>query len=85
MATATMTTKGQITVPKEVREALNLQPGDLVDFVLTRDRVAEMHPRNRKLEDLIGMIKYDGPRISIEEMSGLGPSRVLRKSRRKRR
>jgi antitoxin PrlF len=83
MATATMTTKGQITVPKEIRDALNLQPGDLVDFVLTGDRVAEMRPRNRRLADLIGMIKYDGPPITIEQMRGLGPERMRRKHGRK--
>ena len=33
MATATLTSKGQITMPQEVRQTLGLQTGDKVDFV----------------------------------------------------
>ena len=36
MATA-LTVKGQVTIPKRVRDALGLKPGDLVDFVLGND------------------------------------------------
>lgn len=35
MAEATITSKGQITVPKEVRKALNVQEGDVLDFAST--------------------------------------------------
>jgi AbrB family looped-hinge helix DNA binding protein len=34
MPTATVTSKGQVTIPRKVREALRLRPGDRVDFVL---------------------------------------------------
>ena len=37
MAAATLTSKGQITVPKEVRDALGVGPGDRVDFVRMED------------------------------------------------
>lgn len=33
-----MTSKGQVTIPKEVRDLLGLEPGSAVDFVLTPDR-----------------------------------------------
>lgn len=36
---ATVTSKGQITVPKKVREALGLQPGSQVDFEIRGDEV----------------------------------------------
>jgi antitoxin PrlF len=68
MATATMTTKGQVTIPKEIRDALHLQPGDRVDFVLLRDGTALLRPRTGRLEDLFGMIKYDGPPVTTEQM-----------------
>jgi AbrB family looped-hinge helix DNA binding protein len=35
--TTTMTIKGQVTIPKKVREALRLSPGDGVDFDVNRD------------------------------------------------
>ena len=34
MATSRMTTKGQVTIPKEVRERLGLQPGDELEFTV---------------------------------------------------
>lgn len=37
MATTTMTVKGQVTIPKKVREALRLSPGDGVDFDVNRE------------------------------------------------
>ncbi len=35
MASATLTSKGQLTVPKSVREALGLESGDRIEFVET--------------------------------------------------
>lgn len=52
----TMTTKGQITVPVEVRTALGLQPGDQVAFVSREDGVIELHPRKRSVLGLFGMV-----------------------------
>lgn len=69
MAIATMTTKGQITVPKEIRDALRLHPGDRVDFVLGKDGTATLRPAKRSLLDLCGMLKYDGPPVTIEQMN----------------
>ena len=34
---STVTSKGQVTIPKRVRERLGLQPGDKVDFSLSKD------------------------------------------------
>ncbi|MBO9524255.1 MAG: AbrB/MazE/SpoVT family DNA-binding domain-containing protein [Nocardioidaceae bacterium] len=68
MPQATMTSKGQITVPKEVRDELGIVPGTKVDFVRVSDREYRLRPKNRSVEDLFGIIKYDGPPITLEDM-----------------
>lgn len=35
---ATVTTKGQVTIPKNIRDRLNIRPNDRVDFIIERDR-----------------------------------------------
>lgn len=47
MAT-TMTVKGQVTIPKKVRDALRLAPGDGVDFDVNREGQVVVHKTGRK-------------------------------------
>lgn len=50
-----MTSKGQVTVPKVVRDRLGIQPGDVLIFAVEGNR-AEVHPQRRKtLADLAGL------------------------------
>ena len=42
--TSTVTSKGQITLPAEIRKRLNLQPGDKLDFIVREDGTIEVHP-----------------------------------------
>ena len=60
MATATVTSKGQITLPKEVREHLGLKRGDRVDFSI--DPQGDIHVRatKRRVGDLFGFLKRPG-------------------------
>lgn len=69
MSQATMTSKGQITIPKDVRDALGLEPGVKIDFIRVNDGEYRLRPKNLHVSDLFGIIKYDGPPISIEEMN----------------
>lgn len=59
MAVSTMTSKGQTTVPKEVREALDLEPGVKLRWEVHGSRVAITTERPA-LYDLQGFIKH-GP------------------------
>ncbi len=74
MSEATLTTKGQITIPKAVREALRLEAGDKVEFELRPDGSVVMIPRNGPVEGLFGLLKRTGtarsPRaLTVEEMN----------------
>lgn len=66
---ATVTSKGQITIPADVRKALGLETGSVVDFVPTGHGTYEMVPRTTSIMDLAGALPHHGRPISIEEMN----------------
>src|ERR1700730_15068774 len=68
MPTSTVTSKGQITIPKEVRERLGLRTGDRVSFDLREDGVVEMEPENLDLMLLCGIVKPKVKGVTVEEM-----------------
>ena len=69
MSTATLTSKGQITIPKEVRKALSLEAGHRVAFLVREDGVAEMRPETIDLMSLFGAIKPPVKGVSLEDMN----------------
>lgn len=69
MSTATMTSKGQMTVPKDVRDELGLEAGMKVDFVRVGPKEYRLRPKNLSVEDLFGILEYDGPAMTIDEMN----------------
>lgn len=70
MAVATMTSKGQITIPSRVREALGLEKGDRVEFVEQGEGQFAIVPATRSVRELKGLLqrKQSKP-VSIEEMN----------------
>ena len=69
MPAATITSKGQITIPAPVRAALNLDVGDRVEFVeLEKGRFAIV-PATIPLQRLKGIIRKPERPVSIEEMN----------------
>lgn len=68
MSTSTVTSKGQITIPKEIQDALNLHPGDRLDFIIENGRVY-VQPADVDVRSLSGLLyKPDRKPISLEEM-----------------
>lgn len=59
MATATITSKGQVTIPKDVRDALGLRQGDRVEFSVEEDGTIRIRRKTRSLLDLVGILKTD--------------------------
>ncbi len=69
MALATLTKKGQVTIPKAVRDSLRLQTGDKLEFVVTGSREALFRPVTKKVDDVFGRLhKPERKTVSIEEM-----------------
>jgi AbrB family looped-hinge helix DNA binding protein len=68
MSTATLTSKGQTTIPKEVRERLNLKPGDRLDFIFDEDGTLRVVPLNVRLDDLKSILPAPKRVLSNEEL-----------------
>jgi antitoxin PrlF len=68
MPSAVVTSKGQITIPKEVREALGVDAGDRVEFVESAKGVFEIVAASRDVRELKGMIARPRKPVSVEDM-----------------
>ena len=68
MSNATLTSKGQITIPKEIRDSLGLKPKDRLSFTQMPNGTVIMRVKNKSILDLADLIKYKGPNIPIEKM-----------------
>ena len=74
MPATTMTSKGQITIPKPVREHLGVATGDRLDFTIAADRTVRLSPVTGSVEDLYGLLQRPGKApVSLAEMErGIG-------------
>ena len=70
MALAKITSKGQVTIPKAVRDSLKVYAGDKIEFVITEEGQALIRPITKKVDDVYGRLyKPDRKPISIEKMN----------------
>jgi antitoxin PrlF len=70
MASATLTSKGQITIPVRVRAALALDPGDRIEFVEVGKGEFNIVAATRSVRELSGILYRKGRKpVSIEEMN----------------
>lgn len=69
MSTATITSKGQITIPADVRRALDVGTGDRVEFVQVEPGRFELVAATRSVRELKGRFGRPPRVVSIEEMN----------------
>jgi AbrB family looped-hinge helix DNA binding protein len=69
MPTATLTSKGQVTIPIQVRTALGLGAGDKIDFFEIEKGQYAIKPRTGSIRDLEGCIPKLDHVVTIEEMN----------------
>lgn len=68
MPTSTQTSRGQTTIPQSVRQALNLQPGDRIEFILEGHHVVVCRA-DADLTSLDGLLDHsDREAVSVEAM-----------------
>jgi antitoxin PrlF len=69
MPTATMTSKGQVTIPAQTRANLRLGSGSTFTVRETADGEIVLKPKRVDIRSLRGFLKYDGPPVSIEDIN----------------
>lgn len=69
MSSATITSKGQVTIPIDVRQSLRLEAGDRVEFVEVEPGRFEIVPSTRSVKELKGMFGKASRIVSVEEMN----------------
>lgn len=65
MISSTLTSKGQITIPKKIREMLKLKTSDRVIFVPLEDGKVLMTTETAPAESLFGMLKHRAPKKAV--------------------
>ena len=69
MALATLTSKGQVTIPKEIRESLHLHTGDKIEILVKESGEAVIRPICQKVDDIFCILKNINQKaLSIDEM-----------------
>ena len=66
---ATLTSKGQLTLPKPLRDRLALRTGDRLDCIATDDGLIEIVPMRQPSSKLRGILPKPSKRLSVDEMN----------------
>jgi len=65
---ATVTSKGQLTLPIEARRRLGIRAGTKLDLIITADDRLEMIPLTNSVKSLKGMVPKPARALTLEEM-----------------
>ena len=69
MPSSTVTSKGQVTIPKTIRDHLHVRAGDRLDFVVDEEGQVVVQAIQSRLDELWGMLHERGRRaVSVEDM-----------------
>ncbi len=70
MPYATLTSKGQITIPHSIREKFHLRAGKRLEFKVTHEGDIRISPISLAVDDVSGILKRPGkPGFTVEEMN----------------
>jgi AbrB family looped-hinge helix DNA binding protein len=78
MPVATLTSKGQVTIPAAVRERLGIKTGDRVDFAFNAAGTVTLSPKRLRFEEVAGVLRRPaGTPVSVRQMDE-GAARVAK-------
>ena len=67
---ATLTSKGQTTIPKEIRDSLGMKAGDRMTFTLMPDDTVVLRVKNKNISELAGTLHKKGRKpVPVEQLS----------------
>jgi antitoxin PrlF len=67
---STLTSKGQTTIPQEIRESLSIKPGDRMTFTLMPDGTVLLRVKNKSVMGLAGSLRKKGQKaVPVEDLS----------------
>ena len=70
MTSSTITSKGQTTIPKDIRKYLGLRPGNRIDYVIDDEGRVVLRPATYDIRDLHGLLHREGQEsLSVEDMN----------------
>jgi antitoxin PrlF len=84
MTAATITSKGQTTIPKDVRDRLDLRAGDRVEFVVRDDGTALVVPAKSRLAELKGCLPPPERALTLEQLDDAVGEAVVERAMRAR-
>lgn len=79
MTVSTITSKGQTTIPSEIRRHLKLKPGDRIQFIVESDGKVVMVPATIDVRELKGLLAPGPRRVSLEAMDATIRKRAARR------
>lgn len=68
MSESAVTSKGQITIPIDVRRSMGLQPQDRVVFTVMPDGTTVMRAKTRSLQELAGSLQRPAKKVAIKDL-----------------
>ena len=74
----TISSKGQVTIPVEIRNMLHLNTGDRIDFVVFDKNRVEMLPKKGSVGTLKGLVKWTGKAMTLRQMDDAIASEACR-------
>jgi len=67
---ATLSSRGQMTIPKAIRDGLGMKAGDRMRFTLMPDGIVVMRVKNKRVSDLAGILHKKGRKaLPVELLS----------------
>lgn len=70
MSDATLTSKGQVTIPADIRRTMKIHPQDRVSFIPLPNGAVLLRAKNKSFDDLRGMLTpAKGTRVEVDDMN----------------